>query len=198
MQDDLGAARDAVGILLAGRRDFKPAAARGRPDEDLIGAGAAAGDDDALGDHERRVEADAELADQAGAVLGLGEAGEKGFGAGARDGAEIVDQLLPVHSDAAVDDGKRVRLLVRRDTDFGRLTVGDQFGRGDRLIAQLVAGIRRVRDQLAQEDIGLRIDRVHHQVQKFGNLGLERLGFGGGGRGHTGLTGKTSGWKALI
>ena len=110
MQDDLGAARDALGVLLAGRRDFKPAAARGRPDEDLIRTGAAAGDDDALGHHERRIEADAELADQIGAVLGLGEAGQKGFGAGARDGAEIVDQLLPVHADAAVDDGKRVRL----------------------------------------------------------------------------------------
>ena len=35
MQDDLGAARDAGGILLAGRRDFKPAAARRRPDQDL-------------------------------------------------------------------------------------------------------------------------------------------------------------------
>ena len=110
VQDDLGAARDAGGVLLAGRRDFKPAAARGRPDKDLIGTGAAAGDDDAIGHHERRIEADAELADQIGAVLGLGEAGEKGFGAGARDGAEIVDQLLPVHADAAVDDGKRIGL----------------------------------------------------------------------------------------
>ena len=124
MQHDLGAARDAGGVLLAGRRDLKPAAARGRPDPDLIGAGAAArGDDDAVGDHEGGVEADAELADQAGAVLGLGEAGEKGLGAGARDGAEIVDQLLPVHADAAVGDGKRARLLVRRDADFGRLAV---------------------------------------------------------------------------
>ena len=172
------------------------------PDDDQtqtsIGAGAPAGDDDAVGDHERRVEADAELADQAGAVLGLGQAGEEGFGAGARDGAEIVDQFLPVHADAAVDDGKRVRLLVRHDADLGRLAVRDQFGRGDRLVAQLVAGVRRVRNQLAQEDVGLRIDRVHHQVQKFGNFGLERLGFGGGGRGHIGLTGKTGGRKALI
>ena len=129
VQDDLGAARDTGGVLLAGRRDFKPAAARGRPDKDLIGTGAAAGDDDAIGHHERRIEADAELADQIGAVLGLGEAGEKGFGAGACDGAEIVDQLLPVHADAAVDDGKRIGRLVRRDADFGRRAVGDQLGR---------------------------------------------------------------------
>ena len=73
MQDDLGTAREAFGVLLAGRGDFKPAAARGRPDPDLIRTGPAAGDDDALGDHEGRIEADAELADQIGAVLGLGE-----------------------------------------------------------------------------------------------------------------------------
>src|SRR3954470_3668873 len=104
MQDDVGAARDAGGVLLAGGRDFKSAAAGGGPDENLIRTGAAAGDDDAIGNHERRIEADAELTNQVGAILGLGEAGEKRFGAGACDGAEIVDQLLPVHTDAAVDD----------------------------------------------------------------------------------------------
>ena len=189
MQHDLGAARDARGVFLARRRDLKSAAARGRPGPDLIRTGAAAGDDDALGDHEGRIEADAELADQIGAVLGLGEARQKRFGAGARDGAEIVDQLLPVHADAAVDHGKRVRLLVRRDPDVGRRAVGDQLGGGDRLIAQLVAGIRRVRNQFAQENVGFRIDRVHHQMQEFGDLGLERLGFGGSRGGHRGLAG---------
>ena len=79
MQDDLGSARDAGGVLLAALRDFKPAAARGRPDKNLIGTGAAAGDDDALDDHERRIEANTELADQVGAVLGLGKARKKGF-----------------------------------------------------------------------------------------------------------------------
>ena len=198
MQDDLGAARDARGVLLAALRDFKSAAAGGRPDKDLIRTGAAAGDDDAIGNHERRIEADAELADQIGAVLGLGEAGEKGFCAGACDGAEIVDQLLPVHADAAVDDGKRIGLLVRRDADFGRRAVGDQIGCRYRLIAQLVAGVRCVRNQLAQEDVGLRIDRVHHQIQKFGDLGLERLGFGGSGSCHAGARWEQGKSKALI
>ena len=185
MQHDFGAARDTAGRLLVRRRNLEPAAARGRPHPNLVRSGATAGDDDALGHHEGGIEADAELADQIGAVLGFGEFCEKGFGAGARDGAEIVDQLLTVHADAAVDHGQRVGLLVRHDPDLGRGAVGDQIGRGDRLIAQLVAGIGRIRDQLAQEDVGFRIDRVHHQVQQLGNLGLERLGFGGGrGIGH--------------
>ena len=74
-----------------------------------IGAGAAADHDDALGDHEGRIEADAELADQTDAVLGLRQTRHERFGAGARDGAEIVDQLLPVHADAAVDHRQRIR-----------------------------------------------------------------------------------------
>ena len=61
---------------------------------------------------------------------------------------------------------------------FGGAPSAIRSGAGDRLVAQLVAGIRRIRDQFAQEDIGLRIDRMHHQMQEFGNLGLKRLGFG--------------------
>ena len=52
-----------------------------------------AGHRDAVGDHEGGIEADAELADQPGAVLGLGQPRQKRLGAGARDGAEIVDQV---------------------------------------------------------------------------------------------------------
>ena len=180
MEHDFRAARDAPGVVFAGGRDFKSAAARRRPGPDFVRAGAAAGDDDALGDHERGVKSDAELADQAGAVLGLGQARQKGLGAGTRDGAEIVDQLLPVHADAAVDDAERIGFLVRHDADSGRVAVADQIGGRDRLVAQLVAGVRRVRDQFAQENVGLRIDRMHHQVQQFGDLGLEWLGFGCG------------------
>ena len=187
VQHDLGAARHAPGVFLAGRGDFKSGAAGRRPAPDLVGAGAAAEHLDALGHHEGGIEADAELADQAGAVLGLGQPRQEGFGAGAGDGAEIVDQLLAVHADAGIDHAQRIGRLVGHDADFGRLAVRDQLGVCDRLIAQLVAGVRGVRDQFAQENIGFRIDRMHHQVQQFGDLGLERLGDGGGvgGGGHT-------------
>ncbi len=184
MQNDFGAARDALGILVAGAGDIEAVAARRGPGPDFVRAGAAAGDGDAIGDHEGGVKADPELADQAGAVLGLGQAGQKGFGAGARDGAEIVDQLLPVHADAVVDHRKRAGLLVGHDADLRRLAVGGQIGRRDRLVAQLVEGVGGVRNQLAQEDVGLRIDRVHHQVQQLGDLGLKWLVLGNGIRRH--------------
>ncbi|GCC49578.1 hypothetical protein chiPu_0033945, partial [Chiloscyllium punctatum] len=120
----------------------------------------------------------------------FGQLRQERFGAGARDGTEIVDQLRPLHADAGIDHGQRVGRLVRDDPDLRRRAIGDQAGIGNRLIAQLVAGIRRVRDQFAQEDVGLGIDRMHHQVQQFGNLGLERLGFSGGSCGHAGNSDK--------
>ena len=48
----------------------------------------------------------------------------------------------------------------------------------DRLVTQLVAGIRRVGNQLPQEHVGLGIDRMHHQAQEFGHLGLKGVGLG--------------------
>ena len=67
---------------------------------------------------------------------------------------------------------------------LGRLAVGDQIGRRDRLVAQLVEGVRGVRNQFAQEDVGLRINGVHHQVQQLGNLGLKWFVLGNGIRRH--------------
>src|SRR3546814_7861782 len=54
----------------------------------------------------------------------------------------------------------------------------------DRLEAQLVAGVGGVGDQLAQEDLLVRVQRVRHQVQDLGDFGLEGAGFGV--RGHRG------------
>ncbi len=68
VQNDFRAARDARCILLARRGDIEAVSSRRYPCPDLACSGAAAGDDDAIGDHEGRVKPDPELADQAGAV----------------------------------------------------------------------------------------------------------------------------------
>ncbi|MGY4348180.1 hypothetical protein ACVWXM_004647 [Bradyrhizobium sp. GM7.3] len=175
MQDDLGAALHAARILLAGTRDLEARAARGRPGPDVALAGAAAHHDDLVGYHEGGIEADAELADQAETILGLLELRYEGLGARAGDGAEVVDQLLPLHANAIVGDRKRSGRLVRNDPDLERVAFAQQRRIRDGLIAQLVAGVRGIGDELAQEDIGLGIDGMHHQVQKLGNLGLEGL-----------------------
>ena len=44
---------------------------------------------------------------------------------------------------------------------------------GQRLEAQLVAGVGGVGDQLAQEDLLVAVQGVHHQVQELFDLGLE-------------------------
>ena len=57
--------------------------------------------------------------------------------------------------------------------------------RGDRFVAQLLAGVGGVRDELADEDLAVGIDRVNHEMQEARNVGLEalrRCGLAGRGR----------------
>ena len=65
--------------------------------------------------------------------------------------------------------------------------LAQQRGRGDGLVTQPLGSVGSVGDQFAQEDVLIGIDRVHHQVQQAGNVGLERsafgLGVGSGGHG---------------
>ena len=159
-----------------------------------------------VGDHEGRIEADAELADQGGAFAGLAglEPLHERLGAGARDGAERLDQLVAAHADAVVLDGQGLGVGVDLDGDARLGFVVEQRRRGDRLVAQPLAGVGCVGDQLAQEHVLVGIDRVHHQVQQARNVGLERpafrLGVGSGGHGRqqspVASTGHADGEKA--
>ena len=76
--------------------------------------------------------------------------------------------------------------------DRERSAVLDQFGLGDRLVAQLLAGVGGVGDEFADEDVAVGIDRMHHEMQQARNVGLEALGPGFGGRG-AGVGGQCSG-----
>ena len=57
------------------------------------------------------------------------------------------------------------RRLVVGDTDLQLGVVLEEGRIGQRLEAELVSGIGGVRDQLAQEDFLVAVQRVHHQVQ---------------------------------
>ena len=92
----------AAPALLAGL-DRELALAVGDPAPRLVGARLARDHLDLVRHHEGGIEADAELADQGHVLLGVArELVKEGGGARARDGAEIVDQLLPAHADAVV------------------------------------------------------------------------------------------------
>ena len=143
----------------------------------------------AFGDHgdavrhdERRIEADAELPDQLG-ILGrvAAQTLEKFLRAGARDGAEILDDFVPGHADAVVLDGQGARRGIRNQRDRERIRT--QQGRiGESLEAQLLARIGGVGDQFAQENFLVRIQRMDHQSQHLLGFGLKLfylwLGFG--------------------
>ena len=64
--------------------------------------------------------------------------------------------------------------LSKDDAHFELGLVFVQRGLVDGLEAQLVAGVRRIRDQLAQEDFLVGVERVRDEVQQLGNFGLER------------------------
>ena len=81
-------------------------------------AGAAGEHRHLVGDDERRIEADAELADQMRVLLLVaGELAEELARAGLGDRAEVRDDLVAAHADAVVGDGDRARLAVEIDAD---------------------------------------------------------------------------------
>ena len=155
-------------------------------------AGAARTHRHPVGDDEGRIEADAELTDQVRVLrLVAREPGQELARAGFRDRAQVVDDLLAGHADAIVGDGDGARGRVEADVDAKVGIALEQRAVGERLEAQLVAGVGRIRDQLAQEDFLVAVERMHHQVQQLLHLGLEtqglasacgRRGIGGVGR----------------
>ena len=177
VQDDGRAARRVVH-----RRDGETARTIRRPHGGRRFARPARHDIDLSGDDEAGVEADAELTDQMQVTLRRLGFFDESLRAGLGDGAEIVDQLSGVHADAGVGDGQGFGRLVGGDGDgeFGGTL--QQRRLGDRLIAQLVEGVRRVGDQFAQEHVAVGIDRVHHELQELGHLGLEFVSLAAGCR----------------
>jgi len=185
MQDHVGAA-----AFLAHGLDGVVAPAARFPAHAVLGREPRAARDQchAVGDDERRIETHAELADEVGVLRPVpGQAFEELSRAGFGYGADVVDHLLARHAHAIVRNGEGARRLVHIHPDL-QLRVGfEQRGIGQRLEAQLVAGIRGIRDQLAQRDLLVAVQRMDHQLQELLHLGLESEGFPGcGGFAHRG------------
>ena len=139
-------------------RHAEGAFAVGAPLPDLRFAGTPADHLHSVGHHEGGVEADAELADLRDVAAGLVELFDEGGSARLGDGSQILDQLLAIHPDPVVGDAEPPRGLVHGQADSELRIVGDELGVGDRLIPQAVAGVRGVRDQLAQEYLLVRVE----------------------------------------
>jgi len=141
-------------------------------------------DRDLVGDDEARIKAHAELADQLGiGLLVAGKAPHELARAALGNRAQVIDRLLLGHADAVVGDGQRAGRLVEAHPHFKGGCVLIQRGVVQGLEPQLVAGIRGVGNQLAQEDFLVGVQGMGDEVQQLGHLGLEReglfLGHGG-------------------
>ncbi len=148
-------------------------------------AGAPRDQRDAVGDDERGVEADAELSDEMRVLRAVRrEPGEELARARLGDRADVLDDFLARHADAVVGHGDRARLRVVADANLRVGIVLEERRVGHRFEAQLVAGVGRVRHQLAQEDLLVAVQGVDHQVQQLLDLGLEAERFFGGGFAH--------------
>ncbi len=167
-----------AGLRALRRRHRVVAAPLGRPHPRLLRAGRAGGDLHPVRHHEGGVEAHAELPDQARPLLGLGALQRlaEGARAGAGDGAQVLRQRGAVHADARVGDGQRARLLVRHDADRG-IRRQRQIGLGEGGEAPAVDRVGGVGHQLAQEDLPVGIQRVHHEIEQPAHLGAELVPF---------------------
>ena len=96
-------------------------------------------------------------------------------GTGGGDHAQMVLQILPVHADAVVGHGDDAARLVHGQIDLEILAVHANRIIGQSQIAQLVAGIRGVGDDFAEEDLLVCINGVDHQIQQTLGLGFKLL-----------------------
>ena len=131
-----------------------------------------------VGDHENGVEADAELADEVGVLAGVaGKLCEEILGAGPGDGAEVRDEVFLAHAGAGDDEG--LVGFVEFKVDARRIDAISNERPvllvGEAEVAQLVERVGGVGDELAEKDLGVRVERVNDQLQELGDFGLELL-----------------------
>mmetsp|Transcript_30074 Transcript_30074/g.64217 ORF Transcript_30074/g.64217 Transcript_30074/m.64217 type:complete len:816 (-) Transcript_30074:293-2740(-) len=122
-----------------------------------------------------RVEAHAELPDEVH-VPALGHRVDEGGGPALRDGAQVLHQVGLGHPDPSVQDRQHAVLRVRADAHLQVLARRQRVRLGQRQQADLVKGVRGVRDQLAKEDVLVGVERVHDDVQQARHLRLEGEG----------------------
>ena len=174
MQSHFGTTRG-----LGDRLDLVFAGAFGTPAHALVSAQARTPgfDRDAVSNDEARIKTDAELADQVGVLfLVATELFHELACTALGDRAEMGNRLVGAHADAVVGDRDRARFFVKADPNLKVGLILEIVRVIKRLEAQLVAGIRGIRHQFAQENFLVRIQRMGDEMQNLLDLGLEGMG----------------------
>ncbi len=89
------------------------------------------------------------------------------------------DEVFLVHADAGVGDGEGLVGFVEFEVDARRVdAIADEglvpvVGEGE--VAQLVERVGGVGDELAEEDLRVRVERVDDQLEELADFGLELL-----------------------
>ena len=168
-QDDVGTVLSTLAIL-----DGVALKTVGLPNVGGILAISAADDPHVAGNHKGGVETHAKLTDDVdiGALL-LGVLGLKLLGAGMGDGAQVALELLGGHADTVIRNSDAAGVLIKGDTDGQVALVEFDTRILKALKVELVDGIARVGDKLAQEDFLIGVDGVDHEVEQFFALGLK-------------------------
>ena len=121
----------------------------------------------ALSHHERRVEADAELADDVhGVALALGVLGLELLAARMGDGTQVLLKLIGRHTNTIIRNGNGTRIAVKTHTNRKIVLVDLHAIVCKALEIELVDCIRRVGDELAQEDFLVGVNRVDHEIEE--------------------------------
>ena len=140
-------------------------------------AGATAFNGDFVSHDEAGIKAHAKLADELRiGFLVARELAHKIFGAAFGNGAQVGNGLLCAHANAVVFNGDGFGCFVRRHAHAQVRVAFVQFGLVQRLEAQFVAGVRRVADQLAHENIGVGVQGMGDQMQQLRHFGLKGMG----------------------
>ena len=180
VQDDVGAA----GRLLD-RLDGELALAVGLPPH-AVGrrAGRARDDRDLVGDHERGVEADAELADQVGPRACTSCCCSASRNARVPDWAMVPRFSTIVSRDMPMPLSETVSVpaaLSGDELDLPVLVAFELVLVGERVELDLVDGVGGVADQFAEEDLAVGVERVGDEVEELLQFGLELHLFRGHG-----------------
>ena len=135
----------------------------------LFFTGLAGNDRDFIGDHEGRIETDAELADEvlirAVCILSFLQFFQEGFRTGLGNRTQVFHQILFVHAQAVIRNRQRMGIGIRRQMDFKGRVAFEEVAVSQRLVMQLVDSIGCIGNQFTKEDFVIRINRMDHQVQ---------------------------------
>ena len=93
--------------------------------------------------------------------------------AGTGDRAKVLNQIFTVHPDTVVRDRQAPPLLVDAQGDAKLGIVFRELGVSEDQIAQPIASVRGVRDELAKKDFLFAVERIGNDVEQAAYLRLK-------------------------